>query len=254
MRFMKTNFASISARLGWVAMIVALICGLTELIAGPGYRMAWWPFGTGIVMIRWAATVALGAAAVGLIAALLGGYAGARRNVRTGLFALITGIAVAAPPVVMCNRVQQLPRIHDVTTDTDNPPAYAAVLPLREGARNPVQYQASTAAEQKRGYPDVAPIVLPLPPAQAFACAESAARAMGWDIVAVSPEALRIEATDTSLMFGFKDDVVIRVAALADVGTPSSRIDVRSLSRVGGSDFGVNANRIRTYLAKLASS
>jgi uncharacterized protein (DUF1499 family) len=251
---MKTNIARIGAALAWVALIVALLCGLTELISGPGYRMSWWPFGTGIVMIRWAATVALGAAVVGLIAALLAGYAGARRNVRTGVVALIAGLVVAAPPVVMWNRVQQLPRIHDVTTDTDNPPAYMAVLLLRQGARNPVQYQASTAAEQKRGYPDLAPVVLPLPPTQAFARAESAARAMGWDIVAVSPEELRIEATDTSLMFGFKDDVVIRVAALADVGTTSSRIDVRSLSRVGGSDFGVNAKRVRAYLAKLASS
>ena len=76
---------------------------------------------------------------------------------------------------------------------------------------------------------------------------------MGGDIVAVSPQDLRIEATDTSLLFGFKDDVVIRVAALADVSTASSRVDVRSLSRVGGSDFGVNAKRIRDYLARLAA-
>ena len=248
---METKIARIGTVLAWVALIVALLCGLTELIAGPGYRMSWWSFGTGIVMIRWAATLALGAAAVGLIAGLL---AGSRRNARTGLVALIAGLAVAAPPVVLWGRVQQLPRIHDVTTDTDNPPAYVAVLPLRQGARNPVQYQASIAAEQKRGYPDIVPVVLPLPPAQAFARAEVAARAMGWDIVAVSPQDLRIEATDTSLMFGFKDDVVIRVAAVADVGTASSRIDVRSLSRVGGSDFGVNAKRIRAYLAKLASS
>jgi len=216
--------------------------------------MSWWSFGTGIVMIRWAASIALGAAVIGLIAALLAGYVGARRNVRTGLVALVAGLAVATPPVIMWSRVQQLPRIHDVTTDTDNPPAFVAVLPLRQDARNPVQYQASTAVEQRRGYPDLAAVVLPLPPAQAFARAESAARTMGWDIVAASPQNLRIEATDTSLMFGFKDDVVIRVAALSDVGTPGSRIDVRSLSRVGGSDFGVNAKRIRTYLAKLASS
>lgn len=103
------------------------------------------------------------------------------------------------------------------------------------------------------GYPDIAPLLIPLPPAQAFARAEAAARAMGGDIVAVSPQDLRMEATDTSLLFGFKDDVVIRVAALADVSTASSQVDVRSLSRVGGSDFGVNAKRIRDYLARLAA-
>ena len=251
---MKSNRVRIGAALAQIALIVALLCGLTELIGGPGYRMSWWSFGTGILMIRWAATIAFGAAVVSLIAALLAGFSGTHRNMRTGLIALIASLVVAAPPVVIWHQAQQLPRIHDITTDPDNPPTYVAVLPLRQGARTPVQYQASTAAEQKRGYPDVAPVILPLPVAQAFARAESAARAMGWDIVAVSPQDLRIEATDTSLMFGFKDDVVIRVAALADVVTPSSRIDVRSLSRVGGSDFGVNAKRIRAYLSMLAPS
>ena len=73
---------------------------------------------------------------------------------------------------------------------------------------------------------------------------------MGWDIVAVAPGDLRIEATDTTLLFGFKDDIVVRV-------TPSgngSRVDVRSLSRVGKSDFGVNANRIRKFLRQLAGA
>ena len=73
---------------------------------------------------------------------------------------------------------------------------------------------------------------------------------MGWEVVAVAPEDLRIEATDTTLLFGFKDDIVVRV-------TPSgngSRVDVRSLSRVGKSDFGVNANRIRKFLRQLAGA
>ena len=89
-----------------------------------------------------------------------------------------------------------------------------------------------------------------MPPARALERAEAAARAMGWEIVAVSPQDLRIEATDTSLLFGFKDDVVIRVQP-RDAG---SRIDVRSSSRVGGSDFGVNAKRIRRYLKRLADT
>ena len=72
---------------------------------------------------------------------------------------------------------------------------------------------------------------------------------MGWDIVAVAPQDFRIEATDTTLLFGFKDDVVIRVSAASG----GSRVDVRSLSRVGRSDFGVNANRIRKYFKQLAA-
>ena len=72
---------------------------------------------------------------------------------------------------------------------------------------------------------------------------------MGWEIAAAVPQELRIEAIDTSLLFGFKDDVVIRVTSQAD----GSRVDVRSLSRVGGSDFGVNAKRVNNFMAKLAS-
>ncbi|MBC7704159.1 MAG: DUF1499 domain-containing protein, partial [Rhodoferax sp.] len=88
---------------------------------------------------------------------------------------------------------------------------------------------------------------LALPAAQAFQIAERVARAMGWRIVADVPAELRIEATATTLLFGFKDDIVIRVTP-TDAG---SRVDVRSLSRIGGGDFGTNANRIRAFIKKL---
>ena len=102
---------------------------------------------------------------------------------------------------------------------------------------------------QRQGYPDLAPLVLKMPPPEALARAEQAARAMGWEIVAVSPQAGLIEATDTTWWFGFKDDVVVRVSAHPD----GSRVDVRSLSRVGASDLGVNAGRIRAYLRRVAA-
>ena len=73
---------------------------------------------------------------------------------------------------------------------------------------------------------------------------------MGWDLVASDPASGRIEATDTTFWFGFKDDIVIRVAAAPG----GSRVDIRSLSRVGVSDVGTNAARIRKYLTALRSS
>ena len=235
--------------LAWSSLVLALACGVAALLAGVGYRMVWWSLGTGIGMIRWAATVALGAAALGLVATGLAYRAGATRAVWIAIAALLAGLAVAAPPIVLWRQAQQLPHIHDVSTDTDHPPTYVTVVPLRKGARNPVDYQAAAAPEQKRGYADIVPLDLPVPPEQAFARAERAARAMGWEIVVVSPQDGRIEATDTSLLFGFKDDVVVRVAAQAG----GSRVDVRSLSRVGGSDFGVNAKRIRAFLKRMAA-
>jgi uncharacterized protein (DUF1499 family) len=235
--------------LAWTSLLLALACGVAALLAGAGYRMAWWSLGAGIGMIRWAATAALGAAALGLVAAGLAYRVGAGRAVWIAVVALVAGLAVATPPMVLWRQAQQLPHIHDISTDTDHPPAYVAVVPLRKGARNPVDYQATVAPEQKRGYADIVPLDLPVPPEQAFARAERAARAMGWEIVAVSPQDGRIEATDTTLLFGFKDDVVVRVAAQAG----GSRVDVRSLSRVGGSDFGVNAKRVRAYLKRLGA-
>ena len=71
---------------------------------------------------------------------------------------------------------------------------------------------------------------------------------MGWQIVASAPQEGRIEATDTTLWFGFKDDIVIRVAPAGN----RSLVDIRSVSRVGISDVGTNARRIRNFAGKLA--
>jgi len=122
------------------------------------------------------------------------------------------------------------------------------VLPLRATAPNSAEYGGpEIAAQQRAAYPDIQPIVLPLAPTEAFQRALGAAREMGWEIVATDSAAGRIEATATTFWYGFKDDVVIRLT-LTDGGT---RVDVRSESRVGGSDIGTNARRIREYVKRL---
>jgi uncharacterized protein (DUF1499 family) len=105
------------------------------------------------------------------------------------------------------------------------------------------------ALQQRGAYPDLQPMILKVAPPEAFDRALAAVREMGWELVAADAAAGRIEATDTTFWFGFKDDVVIRVRP-ADGG---SRVDVRSLSRVGGGDAGTNAKRIRAYLDALRS-
>jgi uncharacterized protein (DUF1499 family) len=162
--------------------------------------------------------------------------------------ALVIGIAVAFVPWQWQQRAQSVPRIHDITTDTSNPPQFVAVLPLRAGAPNTATYGGKEIADlQQKAYPDIQPLMVSAPPGVAFGWAKDAAESMGWQIVAADAGAGRIEATATTLWFGFKDDIVVRVAP-ADQG---SRIDVRSVSRVGRSDIGTNAKRIREYLAKL---
>ncbi len=230
-------------------LALAVICGLGELLAGLGYRWDWWHFRTGIQIMRWSASADLAAVVLTLVAAVLAYRRGARGALATSVAGIALSLVVAGPPLYHWRLADQLPRIHDISTDTEQPPAYVSVLPLRKAAENSTEYSAEVALLQKKAYPDIAPALLDVPPAQAYARAEGAARVMGWDIVAAVPGDLRIEATDTTLLFGFKDDVVIRVSASGS----GSRVDVRSLSRVGRSDFGVNANRIRKYLKLLAA-
>jgi uncharacterized protein (DUF1499 family) len=143
-----------------------------------------------------------------------------------------------------------LPRIHDITTDTENPPAFsAAVLTARAAEKgNSADYDPKVGAQQKQGYPDLAPLETSLPPAEAYQRALATAEGMsGWRIVGADPASGRIEASQATLFMGFVDDIVIRVAADGS----GSRIDMRSESRQGISDFGVNAGRIRRYMAAL---
>ena len=142
------------------------------------------------------------------------------------------------------------PPIHDITTDTNDPPVFVDILPLRAGARNSASYGGARVAElQRAAYPDIAPVDLAIAPAAAFAKSLATANAMGWAIVTADSSAGRIEATATTRVFRFRDDVVIRVRP-RDGG---ARVDIRSVSRIGGSDLGKNASRIRDFIARLRS-
>jgi len=143
---------------------------------------------------------------------------------------------------------RSVPPIHDITTDLEDPPSFVAILPLRAGAPNAAQYGGpAIAAQQRAAYPGIATIILPLAPQQAFAKALAAARVLGWDVVAAVPEDGRIEATDRTFWFGFRDDVVVRVRPR----NGGSVVDIRSVSRIGRSDTGTNAKRIRRFVGEI---
>ena len=239
-----------AAALAGMALAIGVVCAAAALLAGPAYRTELLSLGAGFQVLRWATLSAIAGASVALLAWGLLALARAKQGHSMAAAALVLNALVAGPPLYLNHQAQSLPSIHDISTDTSDPPAFVAVLPLRQGARNPVDYRPATAVQQKRGYPDIAPLRLDVPPAQAFERAERAARAMGWQIVTVAPDALRIEATDTTLFFGFKDDIVIRVRPQGQ----GSIVDVRSLSRIGGSDIGANAKRVRSFLNKLSGA
>lgn len=232
--------------------IIAATCGLVAVLlligSGFGYRGGTWQLGTAFAMIKWAAY--LGVVTVVLSSAGIAMTRPVGRTLATFIVPLCLGAAAAVIPFRWKQLAGTVPPIHDITTDTHDPPAFVAVLPLRADAKNSAVYGGdSVAVLQRAGYPDLAPLTLPLAPAQAFMKARAVAKSMGWAMVATDSASGRIEATATTRWFGFKDDVVIRIRPSGD----GSVVDVRSVSRLGGSDVGTNASRIRAYVARLRS-
>lgn len=143
---------------------------------------------------------------------------------------------------------KDIPRIHDITTDTVNPPQFVSLLEVRKNSRNGFEYKADKIAKlQKAAYPDIQSLILPKAKSEAFNSALQAAKNMDWQIVDSNETDGRIEATATTKLMKFKDDVVIRIL---EVSANQSKIDIRSMSRLGKSDLGANAKRIREYFKK----
>ncbi|WP_345295371.1 DUF1499 domain-containing protein [Luteimonas vadosa] len=229
-----------------VAFALAIVAALLLLVAGPGVRAQLWPHGTGFELMRLGAYLGMGVIGLSVVLLLLPRMR--RTHPRLLLASMLLAVVVVAIPWHGLREARRLPPIHDISTDTTQPPAFVAVLPLRAGAPNSAEYGGEEiAAQQRVGYPDLAPLRLDLPAEDAFEHALATARLMGWELVDADPASGRIEATDTTFWFGFKDDVVVRVRPDGD----GSRIDVRSVSRVGGSDVGANAARIRAYLRRI---
>lgn len=241
---MRPRVFTILSRAGLAGAVVA---ALAAVASGFGYRYGLWPLGAAFALLRTAAWAGLIAGAAALISLSFARGAG-WRGIALALAGVVIGGVTFAVPALRVQAAQGLPPIHDITTDPGDPPSLEPLLSLRAGAPNPPDYPGAEAARlQRAAYPDIAPLVLPVPPVAAYNRAFGAAEAMGWRIVAADAQARHIAAVATSFWFGFHDDVVVRIRP----DSAGSRIDVRSVSRVGRGDFGVNARRIRDYLDRL---
>lgn len=232
-----------------VTLVAAAIALLMVCFAGPGTKMGFWSWQLGLGMVKWAFYLGAAAAisALALIVLLL--VPSQRTRPWMPVLALCVALASMVPPVLLLSTAKSVPRIHDVTTDMAEPPPFVGLMEERKKSPNGFAYGGEpVAALQRAGYPDLKPLMMKAPPREAMQKALDAARSMGWEVVSSDATTGRIEATATTTWFGFKDDVIVRIRPEGE----GSRVDVRSVSRVGLSDLGANAKRIQAYLAKLS--
>lgn len=249
----------------WLSLLLVLYFAFA--VFGPKFGWIDWQTGLGTLVRGWGTLLIALAALVALIALV----AALMKSPRSGWFKAL--LALAIPAAFMGGLLQvrmtaeSVPPIHDVTTDTNNPPTYsAATIDAREAfGANPVRdfdtplgdYPDSPWAEGDAarrtagelvadGYPDLSPLRLSLAPAAAAGAVREAMENEGLADVIVSDDQMQVEGVAETLLFGFKDDVVARVTPHGEGG---SIVDFRSTSRVGLSDLGYNAARIRDLLA-----
>ena len=279
------NQSKTSTRLLLVSAVIILII----LAGGPlGYRYFMVPMMPSLMSL----VLALAGGLLVFVSAVVMLFIALRqRLVKDRNLLLITMVLSSLPVIVMLPQfiaLLSVPPIHDITTDTVNPPVFDAIVPLRAGAPNSLVYGSGLLAAdllankenidypqavsleihimpdstddlenesnpmhaavlslmQSVAYPNIRSLDTSLGMAQAVSRAEKVLGDQGLDIVAVNAEKGLVEATETSFWFGFKNDVVVRVTALEN----GSRIDVRSVSRIGISDIGTNADRIERFL------
>ncbi len=232
-------------------LIGSVVAAVLVVMSGLGTRFGIWEYTGGFSIASGGvllASAGLFLGIVGYVVCLFKGYKAERANLLIGVFvsALILGQAG-----MQMAALSAVPPIHNISTDTNDPPEFDALVAVRqaEGA-NPLDYDAEVLAQiQQQAYPWVQTLNLASSPANTLNNAVSVLEDMGLDIVNVAAEQGIVEATDTTFWYGFKDDVVVRVRS-AEAG-PGSIVDVRSVSRVGQSDLGLNAKRIGEILTGL---
>ena len=220
--------------------------GALALLLGPlGYRLGVVGLGPAFGLFGVGFLLSLVTLPIALVIALV-----ARRTpeiAKHAVLAAVLTLIVLAVPAWTLVQGAGAPPMHDITTDTEDPPRFDAVVPLRGDGSNPLKYSSELADVQRRAYPDIRPLLLPGAPDEVFDRSEEVVRELGWEIVSTDRQSGRIEATDVTFWFGFKDDVIVRIRPV-DGGT---RVDLRSVSRVGGGDVGANAARIRSFARQM---
>ena len=248
----RAVFAPLTLWVVYSVVAIAVVAFLAMLLPGPLYRIRILSLGSAFRSIKYGAYGGIGAVVLGVVLLPMVWRARGRAVRFIGpILAIVLGGIAWGVPYLWLKKAESVPPIHDITTDTRNPPQFLPdVVALRAAAHasnSTVYGGARVAALQKKAYPDIRPMLFGLPAAQVFSGALRGVKAMGWKLDSEYPSLGIIEASSTTLWFGFTDDIVIRIEPLS-VG---SRLDIRSESRIGGSDIGRNAARILRFQAVL---
>lgn len=176
-----------------------------------------------------------------------------KRSDRIASKSATTAMIIALVPLIglgsQAFKGRSLPAIHNISTDVTDPPVFNAIVALRGTNSNPHEYDASQLAEvQQNAYPNVQSLSLSSSATEVFDKVVSLVDANGWELVNADKAALVVEATDTTSLWQFKDDVVVRIRSTEQ----GSIVDMRSVSRIGRSDLGANAKRIEAFIHDLA--
>jgi len=226
---------------------LSLICTLVFILSGYGYQWGIWGLGTGFTLLRYGAYAAIGLAIIQTTFFFFMKDSGvsAKAMVLTGF--LVT-LLISATAIYWQYKARSVPPIHDITTDIQDPPEFVAMQRLRADAPNPPEYAGEeTAQQQREAYPDIQPLVVSASVQEVIDEIVAIIASRRWDIVSINRRDGRIEASEKLAWFGFRDDVVFRVTS----ENGATRVDMRSKSRIGRSDVGVNADRIKKFLNDL---
>ena len=239
----------------WWAQAI-LIGGVIAVVCLPlgalGTKFGLWAFTGGFMLLAAGAVLATLASFLGVIAYIIALRKQLLAERPTLLIGIFLGVVVLAILGTQYSAASSVPPIHNISTDTENPPQFDKIVAIRSAAQaNPLAYDAAALApQQTAAYPWVKPLTLMAPVDEVVDRAEAVMRDMGLEIVSSNKTTGLVEATATTFWFGFKDDVAVRVQPAADGGT---QVDLRSVSRVGQSDLGANAARIGQILKGLGS-
>ncbi len=242
-----------------VAGVGALVWGLLSAV---GVGWGFWDWSSGLKGVMWSFILAIGAILFGILFGWRAKKSGVVRPRSVRWIGMLAAIVYAGWIGTFVLAAATVPAIHDISTDLADPPAFRA-LALRadnldavpgegEAEMKGMNPQQRWVVVHQKAYGDIRSVRIDEPVPTVIAKAERLAKARGWDVAVSLPEQGRFEATATSAFFRFKDDIVLRVKP-TDTGD-GSIVDMRSVSRVGVSDLGANAKRVRSFLADLSGT